>query len=236
MLVRLIHLLDFRLLEHLDANLALENHSLSELAADNDLLLEHGPNFDLRKYGKLDIVESLKLISQLLASIRLAYQERYGENAIPGLNGDLDYVRFLDDLLFLANLESIILQLQASLLYQLFFVHGRDLLIEDINRIYEEQKRRGRKCKDWFFVYPSGKRPLSTTWPWNIRPSLVVLWGVCWMFYSHYGFVNLVTDSEGRYIDRADGQVVFDPAEHGIEGIPIYPSPPTCKSIVSSLF
>jgi len=231
--VRLTRLLDFRVLGHLDAKLAFENHSISELAADNDLLLEHGSSFDLRKYGKLDIVESLELISQLLASIRLAYQEWYGENAIPRLNGNLEYERLLNDLLFLANLESILLQLQASLLYQLFFAHGRDLLIEDINRIHEEQKQRGRRCKDWFFVYPSGKRPLSTTWPWNIRPSLVVLWGVCWMFCAHYGFGNLVTDSEGRLIDRDDGQVVFDPAEHGIEGI--YLSPPTCKSIVPFL-
>ena len=26
--------------------------------------------------------------------------------------------------------------------------------------------------------------PLCTTMPWNIRSALVVLWGVCWMFYS----------------------------------------------------
>jgi hypothetical protein len=30
--------------------------------------------------------------------------------------------------------------------------------------------------------YSSGKRPASTTWPWSIKPSLAVLWGVCWMF------------------------------------------------------
>ncbi|KAK7516436.1 uncharacterized protein IWZ02DRAFT_292483 [Phyllosticta citriasiana] len=27
------------------------------------------------------------------------------------------------------------------------------------------------------------ERPMSTTWPWTIRPALAVLWGVCWMFY-----------------------------------------------------
>lgn len=36
----------------------------------------------------------------------------------------------------------------------------------------------------WFAEWPNGRRPLSTTWPWNIKPSLLVLWGVCWMFYG----------------------------------------------------
>lgn len=35
----------------------------------------------------------------------------------------------------------------------------------------------------WFFEWPGGRHPLNTTWPWaDVRPSLVVLWGVCWMF------------------------------------------------------
>jgi hypothetical protein len=38
-----------------------------------------------------------------------------------------------------------------------------------------------------FFVeWPDGEPPLSTTMPWNIRPCLVVLWGVCWMFYDSF--------------------------------------------------
>ena len=30
--------------------------------------------------------------------------------------------------------------------------------------------------------WPNGGRLLSTTWPWNVKLALVVLWGVCWMF------------------------------------------------------
>ena len=33
----------------------------------------------------------------------------------------------------------------------------------------------------WF---PNRKRIPCSTMPWMIRPSLVVLWGVCWMFYG----------------------------------------------------
>jgi len=36
----------------------------------------------------------------------------------------------------------------------------------------------------WFFEWPSGRHPLNSTWPWaDVKPSLLVLWGVCWMFY-----------------------------------------------------
>jgi hypothetical protein len=37
--------------------------------------------------------------------------------------------------------------------------------------------------EDYFSEWPGGRRPLSTTWPWNVKPSLLVIWGVCWMFY-----------------------------------------------------
>lgn len=37
-----------------------------------------------------------------------------------------------------------------------------------------------------FGVFPNRQRPRCTTMPWNIWPSLVVLWGVCWMFYDSW--------------------------------------------------
>lgn len=35
-----------------------------------------------------------------------------------------------------------------------------------------------------FSEYPDKRRPPCSTMPWNIRPALIVLWGVCWMLYS----------------------------------------------------
>lgn len=35
----------------------------------------------------------------------------------------------------------------------------------------------------WCSEFAGNHRPISTTWPWSIRPSLAVLWGVCWMFH-----------------------------------------------------
>jgi hypothetical protein len=35
----------------------------------------------------------------------------------------------------------------------------------------------------WFFEWEGGRHPLNSTWPWsNVKPSVLVLWGVCWMF------------------------------------------------------
>ena len=49
------------------------------------------------------------------------------------------------------------------------------------------QRHRQRITKDWFTEYARNQRPLSTTWPWSIKPSLAVIWGVCWMFYGDEG-------------------------------------------------
>ena len=40
-------------------------------------------------------------------------------------------------------------------------------------------------CLSQLFEFPDNIRHLCTTMPWTIRPSLVVLWGVCWMFFAH---------------------------------------------------
>jgi hypothetical protein len=37
---------------------------------------------------------------------------------------------------------------------------------------------------DRFSEFPNRRRPPCTTMPWNVWPALVILWGVCWMFYS----------------------------------------------------
>ena len=36
----------------------------------------------------------------------------------------------------------------------------------------------------FFSVFPNNFRHPCTTMPWTIWPALVVLWGVCWMFYE----------------------------------------------------
>jgi hypothetical protein len=49
-----------------------------------------------------------------------------------------------------------------------------------------------------FSGFPHKYRPPCTTMPWNIWPSLVVLWGVCWMFYNP---VHPIGDAESQAIE-----------------------------------
>jgi hypothetical protein len=51
-----------------------------------------------------------------------------------------------------------------------------------------------------FSEFPNGMRHLCTTMPWTIWPALVVLWGVCWMFYPGPLDQQVQTlDVQGKY-------------------------------------
>lgn len=91
---------------------------------------------------------------------------------------------------FILNLEHMLLCLQQAALQALIW-HSLGLLEDEIHHWREHWQQQKQFGDSWFSEWPSGRRPLSTTWPWNIKPSLVILWGVCWMFYG-----NLLPNSE----------------------------------------
>lgn len=94
----------------------------------------------------------------------------------------LSDLRMLLDATFIANLLHLLFRLQRRLFQVL--INQTIQQIEDITRHWREYLQQQKKLgNNWFKEWPDGRRPLNTTWPWNIRPSLVVLWGVCWMFY-----------------------------------------------------
>ncbi|GAB7329928.1 hypothetical protein MBLNU13_g01632t1 [Cladosporium sp. NU13] len=96
------------------------------------------------------------------------------------------------DLTHIANLHHLLLCLLSQLLCQL--IHLCIELVRD--HIAECQKLRRRWREEWFFEFPDGRPPLSTTWPWAIKPSLAVLWGVCWMFFWPFFW-----DTEGNLLN-----------------------------------
>ena len=105
----------------------------------------------------------------------------------------------LDDPLFVANLIHLLRRLR----YVLFTI----LVFQSLQRLDEVAANwqsywllLSKIGDDWFSEWPGGQRPLSTTWPWNIRPSLVVLWGVCWMFYPRPSNTNNNVDEEDAQI------------------------------------
>jgi hypothetical protein len=89
---------------------------------------------------------------------------------------DVDCKRLKDEK-YIANLLHLLRRLQYFL-FQIL-VHRSLKRLDDLHDDWKKQdSRQEGKSLDagWFSEWPSGERPLSTTWPWNIRPSLVVLW------------------------------------------------------------
>ncbi|KAK7562149.1 hypothetical protein IWX49DRAFT_76789 [Phyllosticta citricarpa] len=97
---------------------------------------------------------ALAVVECLLAALRHAGRQDWSETA-------------------LANLEHLVLVIQQRMVHAL-----RHAWLERVH-----DKRRAVGASSWFSEFPGGVRPMSTTWPWTIRPALAVLWGVCWMFY-----------------------------------------------------
>jgi len=79
----------------------------------------------------------------------------------------------------------------------------------------------------YFFLYfsfsefPNRLRPPCTTMPWTIWPALVVLWGVCWMFYEE---LNWNWGDQGDLPMASNTTGLFDDINS------IDPSPDDCPS------
>lgn len=83
-----------------------------------------------------------------------------------------------------------------------------DHLVKRLQRIYSQFLIYALIFFWLFNEFPDGIRHLCTTMPWTIWPALVVLWGVCWMFYSDqvsYEAVEaelpLSLDQQGRLLN-----------------------------------
>ncbi|KAF2646063.1 hypothetical protein P280DRAFT_387335 [Massarina eburnea CBS 473.64] len=77
---------------------------------------------------------------------------------------------------FLANYEHLLFRLQTELIHAL-----ERKVLEALLLGGRDQKQ--HRLLSWFTEFAEKPRPLST-FPWTIKPSLAVLWGVCWMFYN----------------------------------------------------
>ncbi|KAG8526747.1 uncharacterized protein KY384_008176 [Bacidia gigantensis] len=86
----------------------------------------------------------------------------------------------------MANLEYLLMWFRDCAL-NLILRHYLDLIEYTLERYQQFWLHKKGALGNWFNEWPNGQRPLSTTWPWNVKPSLLVLWGVCWMFFDHEG-------------------------------------------------
>lgn len=74
-------------------------------------------------------------------------------------------------------------------------------------------RRLSRLCAPALLEFPGGIRYLCTTMPWTIWPTLVVLWGVCWMFIVWDGAQDGIWEDELDNWTQSDGLVAFDQEE-----------------------
>lgn len=213
--------IDCRLLNDLDDQSHLKTKGLTKVAADDRLMLcdshdnlvetlAHAITLPHAAY-LFDLSSLLIDRLEVLRSVQTSSNTRWAAC-------DIDCKR-LGDEKFMANLMHLLRRLQ----YTLFQILVRRSLMhleqiaEHFQNFWQQKKRLG---EGWFAEWPSGQRPLNTTWPWNIKSSLLVLWGVCWMFYPSHTDRNRiseqnVTDSE-RFWEAWQGNLSqLGPTENG---------------------
>ncbi|KAL5114168.1 hypothetical protein ACEQ8H_007965 [Pleosporales sp. CAS-2024a] len=146
---------------------------LSTVAGNNKLFLKHD-NAPVLEACTLHQTIRLLLTVRETLGIFLACRPQHGHAWL--VARALDRGLAIDDV-FLANYHHLLLQLQAELVH----VVTRKAL-EALLRAGHDKRQ--RKLLAWFAEFAEKPRPLSTSFPWTVKPSLAVLWGVCWMFYD----------------------------------------------------
>ncbi|CAI6340882.1 unnamed protein product [Periconia digitata] len=159
------------MLHSADQNFAQTGRPLSAIAANNGLFVQQR-NLDLRQWSLNDITQALVQVHDainVICACRSQFDDEWliAQGQKMGLNFDE---------IFIANYEHLLFQLQGQLIDAL----GRKVL--EALLLGDHDKKQHRLLV-WFTEFSDKPRPLST-FPWTIKPSLAVLWGVCWMFYN----------------------------------------------------
>ena len=162
-------------LKDLDLYLHCGDLPLRDVAAQDSLFLQH----DFHFAGAIRTTERAYCILDLTNALLRRIQNMAFGDSIRKANGSLSCDNFKCEK-FVANLEHLLRYLRQIAL-DAIVRHCVDFVILYWHDYWQHQRRMD---EGWFAEWPNGQRPLSTTWPWNVKPSLLVLWGVCWMFYG----------------------------------------------------
>ncbi|KAK4896149.1 hypothetical protein LTR27_006006 [Elasticomyces elasticus] len=160
-----------RLLSKLDSQVHLiSGHALSSIADQDTFFLGRRAHFHIKTLTLSALIELLMNVKNLLHLVQQ-----------PDHSFDDSY---------LANLVHLLLCLHHQLL--------RLLIKKCIALIRRDDCQRDRKRRDWFSVFPDSKTPNCTTGPYVLRPSLAVLWGVCWKFKAGFDAAGNLVDNNGN--------------------------------------
>ena len=160
-----------RMLESAETGLSAPGSRLSEIAGSDELFLKQNtrPTFDgCSLYQIVRLLATAQEAVTTLSDCRRQYGDDWllAQGQVNGL--------MLDEK-FIANYEHLLLQLEAELVMTL--VH------KTLEKAFEEPPREGhnkkqQKLLSWFTEFAEKPRPLGSSFPWTIKPSLAVLWGV----------------------------------------------------------
>lgn len=171
----LFHLLSFelRIFKSVDTSFGSSENAFSSIAGNNKLFLKHNNASVFQGCCMNEVIHFLVQVHDainVLAACRLQYGDVWlvGQGHEAGLSIDET---------FIANYEHMLLRLRTELIELL----SRKALEE---LLHGGQDKKQRKLLSWFTEFAEKPQALSTSFPWTIKPSLAVLWGVCWMFYD----------------------------------------------------
>ncbi|KAK3178560.1 hypothetical protein OEA41_000697 [Lepraria neglecta] len=175
------------LLDDLDLHAQPGDLDLRTVAAQDCLFIKHDSYLTSLPRSLNKLYDILGLTSALLDRL----QNRSGSSIQRKRNGANDDV-VCDDFKcdkYVANLEHLLRCLKQTAL-DAIIRHYLNIVEAHILHWHHYWQYQKRIDEGWFAEWPNGQRPLSTTWPWNVKPSLLVLWGVCWMFYGSSAYNN----------------------------------------------
>lgn len=162
------------MLSSVDTKLSPSGSKFSSIASSNKLFLKHR-NSPIVEGSSLNQTVQLLVTVQdcidVLSECRCAYDDDW-------LLAQGKDVGLIMDENFIANYDHMLQCLRAELIDAL----ARKALEELLQGGHDKTQR---KMLGWFTEFAGEARPLSSSFPWTIKPSLAVLWGVCWMFYDN---------------------------------------------------
>lgn len=162
------------MLSSVDYKLSRAGVAFSTVAGDDKLFLKHS-NAPILEGCTLTETVRLLVATQNAINSLAECRLLYGDDWLVAQGTDVGLS--MDDV-FIANYEHLLLRLRAELIEAL----ARKAL-EELLRGGHDKKQ--RKLLSWFTEFAEKPQPLSASFPWTIKPSLAVLWGVCWMFYDN---------------------------------------------------
>ncbi|KAF1973777.1 hypothetical protein BU23DRAFT_463272 [Bimuria novae-zelandiae CBS 107.79] len=159
-------------LNSIDTQGSLYGSPLSAVAGDNKLFVTQKKEASFEAKSLKDVAQLLVMVYDAISVLQSCRaQFDIGWLIAQGQDAGINF-----DAAFLANYEHLLMRLQAQLVAALSRKALDLLLLGD----YDKKQHR---LLSWFTEFFDKPRPLSTSL--DIKPSLAVIWGVCWMFYNN---------------------------------------------------